>query len=261
MNKQVYILGPCALENEAMYFYIGLQIKYYMNKHLPDSEWYYKASFDKANRTSISSMRGVGLDKGIEIFSKFKKDYPEVKLITDVHETHQVKKLKGVVDVVQIPAFLCRQTDLVIEAAKNFDTINIKKGQWLHASAMKNVVKKVKDVNPNAKVWITERGSTFGYDYTVVDFNGISDLKNTGADKIIFDVTHSTQRRKETTTGGDSELAKKYFVSSGIFNFDGIFAEVHSDPENAISDKESQINIRDLEEILKKNININNIVN
>lgn len=238
MKKYTYILGPCSIENEDNFLEVAKTLDGYMG----GKDWYLKGSFDKANRTSIHSDRGPGLDKGIEIMRTIKEHYPDIKIVTDIHEPWQALPLSDVVDVIQIPAFLCRQTDLLVACAKNFNIINIKKGQWLSADAMKHAVAKIKEVDPSCEVWITERGSNFGYDRLIVDFRGVDVMKEF-ADKVILDCTHSTQMAGEGITGGSRKLAKQYAQAAKIFEYDGVFIETHPDPNNAISDSESQVEL------------------
>ena len=205
-------------------------------------DWYLKGSFDKANRTSIHSNRGPGLEEGIEIMRNVKAKFEGIRIVTDIHEPSQAQPLSEVVDVIQIPAFLCRQTDLLVECAKHFNTINVKKGQWLSADAMKHAVTKIKEVNPDCQVWVTERGSNFGYDRLIVDFRGVDVMKQF-ADKVIFDCTHSTQMAGDGITGGSRKLAKQYSLAARIFEYDGVFVETHPDPNNAISDAGSQVEL------------------
>ena len=233
-----YIIGPCSLENYELSYKVLSTIYPYVK----DKNFYFKGSFDKANRSSITGKRGPGLEEGLEIFSQLKKDFPGLKVTTDVHETVQVEKLADTIDLIQIPAFLCRQTDLLVECAKHFNTINVKKGQWLSADAMKHAVTKIKEVNPNCQVWLTERGSNFGYDRLIVDFRGVDVMKEF-ADKVIFDCTHSTQMAGDGITGGSRKLAKQYSQAARIFEYDGVFVETHPDPENAISDSGSQVEL------------------
>ena len=238
MKKYTYILGPCSIENEDNFLEVAKTLDGYMG----GKDWYLKGSFDKANRTSIHSDRGPGLDKGIEIMRTIKEHYPDIKIVTDIHEPWQALPLSDVVDVIQIPAFLCRQTDLLVACAKNFNIINIKKGQWLSADAMKHAVAKIKEVDPSCEVWITERGSNFGYDRLIVDFRGVDVMKEF-ADKVILDCTHSTQMAGEGITGGSRKLAKQYAQAAKIFEYDGVFIETHPNPNNAISDSESQVEL------------------
>ena len=238
MEKYTYILGPCSIENEDNFLEVAKTLDGYMG----GKDWYLKGSFDKANRTSIHSDRGPGLDEGIRIMQSIKEAYPNIKIVTDIHEPNQALPLSDVVDVIQIPAFLCRQTDLLIACAKNFNIINIKKGQWLSADAMKHAVAKIKEVDPNCEVWVTERGSNFGYDRLIVDFRGVDVMKEF-ADKVILDCTHSTQMAGEGITRGSRKLAKQYAQAAKIFEYDGVFIETHPDPDNAISDSASQVEL------------------
>lgn len=238
MKKYTYILGPCSIENEDNFLEVAKTLDGYMG----GEDWYLKGSFDKANRTSIHSDRGPGLDEGIRIMQSIKEAYPNIKIVTDIHEPNQALPLSDVVDVIQIPAFLCRQTDLLVACAKNFNIINIKKGQWLSADAMKHAVAKIKEVDPNCEVWVTERGSNFGYDRLIVDFRGVDVMKKF-ADKVILDCTHSTQMAGEGITGGSRKLAKQYAQAAKIFEYDGVFIETHPDPDNAISDSASQVEL------------------
>jgi 2-dehydro-3-deoxyphosphooctonate aldolase (KDO 8-P synthase) len=238
MDNYTYILGPCSIENEENFLTVAWQLDAVMK----GKDWYLKGSFDKANRTSIHSDRGPGLDEGIRIMQAAKEDFPHIKIITDIHEPSQALPLSDVVDVIQIPAFLCRQTDLLVECAKNFNVINIKKGQWLSAEAMEHAVKKIKEVDPTCEVWVTERGSQFGYDRLIVDFRGVDVMKKF-ADKVILDCTHSTQMAGDGITGGSRKLAKQYSQAARIFEYDGVFIETHPDPDNAISDSGSQVEL------------------
>ena len=238
MDNYTYILGPCSIENEDNFLTVAKSL----NASMEGKDWYLKGSFDKANRTSIYSDRGPGLKEGMEIMRTVKHYYPDVRIVTDIHEPNQALSLSEVVDVIQIPAFLCRQTDLLVECAKNFNVINIKKGQWLSAESMKHAVTKIKDVDPKCEVWVTERGSNFGYDRLIVDFRGVDVMKQF-ADKVILDCTHSTQMAGDGITGGSRKLAKQYSKAARIFEYDGVFIETHPDPDNAISDSGSQVEL------------------
>jgi len=238
MENYTYILGPCSIESEANFTTVAEALYPLME----GKDWYLKGSFDKANRTSIHSNRGPGLEEGIEIMRSVKAKFKGIKIVTDIHEPSQAQPLSEVVDVIQIPAFLCRQTDLLVECAKHFNTINVKKGQWLSADAMKHAVTKIKEVNPDCQVWVTERGSNFGYDRLIVDFRGVDVMKEF-ADKVIFDCTHSTQMAGDGITGGSRKLAKQYSLAARIFEYDGVFVETHPDPNNAISDAGSQVEL------------------
>ncbi len=238
IENYTYILGPCSIENQDNF----LNVARTLNPLMKGKDWYLKGSFDKANRTSIHSDRGPGLIEGIRIMEMAKRMCGDLKITTDIHEASQALPLSAVVDVIQIPAFLCRQTDLIVECAKHFDIINVKKGQWLSAHDMKHVVTKIKEVNPKCEVWLTERGSNFGYERLVVDFRGVDVMKEF-ADKVILDCTHSTQMAGDGTTGGSRKLAKQYSKAARIFEYDGVFIETHPDPDNAISDSGSQVEL------------------
>lgn len=246
MENYTYILGPCSIETEENFTTVAEALYPLMD----GKDWYLKGSFDKANRTSIHSNRGPGLDEGINIMRNVKDRFPGIKIVTDIHEPNQALPLSDVVDVIQIPAFLCRQTDLLVECAKHFNIINVKKGQWLSADAMKHAVTKIKEVNPDCQVWVTERGSNFGYDRLIVDFRGVDVMKEF-ADKVIFDCTHSTQMAGDGITGGSRKLAKQYSLAARIFEYDGVFVETHPDPNNAISDAGSQVELDWMVENLK----------
>ena len=242
-----FLLGPCCMDSEVIYKDSGR----FLFDLMKGRDFYFKASFDKANRTSISSPRGPGLELGIKWFREIKAELPGIKLITDIHLPEQAAALSGIVDAIQIPAFLCRQTDLLVAAAKHFDIINIKKGQWLSPEAMCQARDKVKQTNPNAQVWLTERGTFFGYERLVVDFGNVDFLRN-NFDKVIIDCTHSTQRGKGNITGGDREFGKKILLAANIFGYQGIFAEVHPNPEKALSDADSQIKLDELPKLINK---------
>ena len=247
-----FILGPCSMENEENY----LKSLEYLKPHMQGRDWYFKASFDKANRTSINGGRGPGLDASIEIFKKVKKANPHISLITDVHEPWQVEKIAGIVDVVQIPAFLCRQTDLIVESAKHFNKINIKKGQWLGPNNLVVSVDKVRNTNPDAEVWLTERGTSFGYHRLVVDIDIVDRIKK-HYDKIIIDCTHATQRSRDVYgTQGRREVAERFFLSAPIYHYDGIFAECHFNPSCAVSDGDCMIQMERIPLLLERLDNI-----
>jgi 2-dehydro-3-deoxyphosphooctonate aldolase (KDO 8-P synthase) len=239
---QKFILGPCSVENRDLFF----QVAEALYPKMQGREWYLKGSFDKANRTSMASDRGPGMEESIDIFDEVRRHFPGIMLTTDVHETWQINRLIGQVDMIQIPAFLCRQTDLVADAACNFKRINIKKGQWMAAEQMRHVVEKAKAANPKCEVWVTERGSQFGTDRLIVDFRGVEVMREF-SDAVILDCTHSTQMSGNGVTGGDRQLAKRYARAAGIFGYDGVFIETHPDPEQAISDRDSQVELNWLE--------------
>jgi len=248
---KTYIIGPCSIETPELFLGILKEI----NPIMKGQDWYFKGSYDKANRSSIDGKRGPGLEESLEIFKEIRRLYPNVRLTTDVHEPWQVEKLaEGGIDLIQIPAFLCRQTDLLVESAKFFDKINIKKGQWMSPQNMVKGVDKIKNTNPDAEAWITERGTQFGYTQLIVDFGAVDILKEF-YDKVILDCTHSTQRLKPNgRTGGSRDLGVKYFKAADIFEYDGVFSETHPNPPEAYSDGDSQVELEEMKEMLKTDI-------
>ena len=227
------IAGPCVIESEEMVLSIAKEMKDITDKlGIP---YTFKASFDKANRTSISGFRGPGIEEGLRILQKVKDTY-NLPICTDIHEPWQAEKAAEVCDILQIPAFLCRQTDLLVAAAKTGKCINIKKAQFLAPWDMKNCVEKVRQ-SGNNNVMLCERGTTFGYNTLVVDMTGLRVMKDMGV-PVIFDATHSVQK-----PGG------KAAVSVGV---DGLFMETHPDPDNAKSDGPNMVPLGEMEELLKK---------
>jgi 2-dehydro-3-deoxyphosphooctonate aldolase (KDO 8-P synthase) len=235
------------MEDEKMY----IETASALSEIMKGRDWYYKASFDKANRTAIHGRRGPGMSKGIEMLKKVKRELPDVRFTTDIHETNQVAQLRGLVDVIQVPAFLCRQTDLLVECGKHFKIVHVKKGQWISPEATKHFAGKIRSHNPDAEVWITERGSQFGYEQLIVDFGAAEEMRDY-CDRLILDCTHSTQRKKGDFTGGSRDLAAKYMLAAPIFEYNGIFAEVHPEPPVAYSDADCQIYLRDWSRLLHK---------
>jgi len=249
MSNFTRILGPCSISDAKVYFGIAKELVKLLGLN---GDWYFKGSFDKANRTSIYGGRGTGLEKSLEIFKEVKRRYPGILLTTDVHETWQVEKLVGLIDVIQVPAFLSRQTDLVVECARNFDIVNIKKGQWLGPENVIKSVDKVRNINPDGQVWITDRGSNLGYDKLITDTTIVDQLK-AAFDKVILDCTHSTQRSREFyTVQGDPVLAARHMLCAPIYNYDGTFAETHPNPRESPSDGDCMINLRLMGALLKK---------
>ena len=241
------ILGPCSVQDQKTYLDIAdilvRQMKNYNN-------WYYKASFDKANRTSVNSKRGIGIDKAIDIFAEL-KELDGCKITTDIHEPWQADKLADVVDIIQIPAYLCRQTDLLVAAGHTFKTVNIKKGQFINGSNMVHAVNKVRSTGNN-KIMLTERGSMFGMGDLVVDFRQIVDMKELDV-PVIIDCTHSTQRPNSgSTTAGQPRYAIHIAKAAKAVGVDGYFFEVHENPSAAWSDGSNMIKLDKFEEILKQ---------
>lgn len=249
--------GPCVIESEELVMQVAQKIKEICEKL--EINFVFKASFDKANRSSIHSYRGPGLEKGLEILKKVKEKL-NVPIVTDVHEVWQCKEIAKVADIIQIPAFLCRQTDLLIAAAETGLPVNIKKGQFLAPWDMKNIVVKMEEMN-NKNIMLCERGSTFGYNNMVVDMRGFTEMRKYGY-PIVFDVTHAVQRPggSGTTTSGDREFVFPLLRAGLAIGVDAIFAEVHPDPDNAKSDGPNMLYLDELEEILKVAIKIDDLV-
>jgi len=253
----VFIAGPCVIENIETTFEIAKFLKGLANElNIP---LIFKASYDKANRTSINSYRGPGIDNGLEILEciKTKLDIP---VLSDVHRIGEVEKAAAVLDMIQIPAFLCRQTDFILEVAKTLKPVNIKKGQFLAPWDRVNVVGKVTSTG-NEKVTITERGTMFGYNNLVVDLRGIPVMKETGY-PVIFDVTHSIQLPggSGTSSGGQREFAPvlaKAAVAAGV---DGVFMEVHSDPDKALCDGPNSLKLDMLHDLISTLKNVRSAV-
>ena len=209
----------------------------------------FKASFDKANRTSISSFRGPGLERGLDMLANVKSKYG-LKLLTDIHESYQAEVVGQVVDVLQIPAFLCRQTDLLVAAAQTGKVVNIKKAQFLSGPDMKYPVEKAKEAGA-AEVWLTERGNTFGYNNLVVDFRNIPDMKEI-VPTVIMDCTHSVQRPGAMggKTGGDRRFVPSMALAAKAFGATGYFFEVHPNPDKGLSDGPNMLELDKLESLI-----------
>ena len=256
-NPFFLIAGPCSIESRNHAIDHAGKIK-----EICDSlkiNFVYKSSFDKANRSSLLSIRGVGLEKGLDILSLVKETF-NIPIITDVHESYQCKEVASIVDVIQIPAFLCRQTDLLISAAETQKVINIKKGQFLAPWDMANIVKKVTE-SGNNKILLTERGTSFGYNTLVSDMRSIPQMSQLGF-PVIFDATHSVQQPGGLglTSGGQREfvpILSRAAVSIGI---SGLFIEVHEDPDNAPSDGPNMLKLSELKDMLSTLIKIDNII-
>ena len=210
----------------------------------------FKSSFDKANRTSIRSYRGPGLEKGLQMLADIHSKY-QLRTLTDIHESYQAKPAGEVVDVLQIPAFLCRQTDLLVAAAKTGKIVNIKKAQFLSGLDMEYPVQKVRE-SGNEQVWLTERGNIYGYNNLVVDFRNIPDMKRF-TDTVIMDCTHSVQRPGAAggKTGGNREYVPAMALAAKAFGANGFFFEVHPDPDHALSDGPNMLHLSDLEKVIQ----------
>lgn len=247
-NSPVIIAGPCVIESQECLNEVAQELVRINKKY--GISILFKASFDKANRTSISSFRGPGLDKGLQMLNDIREKYG-LKLLTDMHESYQAKPLGEVVDVIQIPAFLCRQTDLLVAAAKTGKIVNIKKAQFLSGDDMKYPVQKVRQ-SGNNKVWLTERGNIYGYNNLVVDFRNIPLMKQI-VPTVIMDCTHSVQRPGAAggKTGGNREFVPAMALAAKAFGATGYFFEVHPNPEEALSDGPNMVALKDFENIVR----------
>ena len=247
-QKKILIAGPCSIESEVQAMTLAHDLGVLADKY--NFDYVFKGSFDKANRTSVHSKRGVGLEKAVKIFDKI-KTHIGCKTTTDVHETWQIDKLEDVVDIIQIPAFLCRQTDLLLEAGHTMNTVNIKKGQFVEGKNMVHAVNKVLSTG-NKNIWLTERGSMFGMGDLVVDFRQIVDMKELGY-PVIMDCTHSTQRPNSgDTTAGQPKYAIHIAKLAKAVDVDGWFFEVHENPSAAWSDGSNMIELNKFENVLKQ---------
>ncbi len=246
--KPIFIAGPCVIESAECLEVVAQELVRLNNKY--DIDIMFKSSFDKANRTSISSFRGPGMEKGLQMMADIKSKYG-LRLLTDIHESYQAAPVGEVVDVLQIPAFLCRQTDLLVAAAKTGKIVNIKKAQFLSGEDMKYPVQKVKE-SGNDNVWLTERGNIYGYNNLVVDFRNIPDMKKISPN-VIMDCTHSVQRPGAAggKTGGNREFVPSMALAAKAFGATGYFFEVHPDPESAKSDGPNMLFLKDLESVIK----------
>lgn len=245
--KTTFIAGPCVIESQELLYAVAEKLVE-INQKL-EVDIIFKASFDKANRTSISSFRGPGLEKGLEMLANVKSKYG-LKLLTDIHESNQAEAVGQVVDVLQIPAFLCRQTDLLVAAAKTGKVVNIKKAQFLSGPDMKYPVEKAKEAGA-AEVWLTERGNTFGYNNLVVDFRNIPDMKEI-VPTVIMDCTHSVQRPGAMggKTGGDRRFVPPMALAAKAFGATGYFFEVHPNPDKGLSDGPNMLELDKLESLI-----------
>lgn len=250
--------GPCVIESEQMTLEIAEELKKIAERCGVD--FCFKASFDKANRTSINSYRGPGIKEGLRILQKVKDTY-ELKVVTDIHEPWQAKPVAEVVDIIQIPAFLCRQTDLLIAAAQTGKTINVKKAQFLAPWDMKNVVQKLEEAG-NHNIMLCERGTSFGYNSLVVDMTGIQEMKKFGY-PVVFDATHSVQKPggKGDSTGGNREYVEPLAKAAIASGADALFFEVHPEPDRALSDGPNMVKLDEFEKMLERIIKVYNAVN
>ncbi|MEA2988774.1 MAG: 2-dehydro-3-deoxyphosphooctonate aldolase synthase [Alphaproteobacteria bacterium] len=246
----VLIAGPCALESRAHALEMASALKEITTKVGVD--FVYKTSFDKANRTSAKSHRGVGLDEALPIFAEIRQTLG-VPILTDVHESAQCARAAAVVDVLQIPAFLCRQTDLLVAAAQTGRVINVKKGQFLAPWDMANVVAKITGAG-NSSVLVTERGASFGYNTLVSDLRALPILARTTGAPVVFDATHSVQQPggQGTSSGGEREFVPVLARAAVAVGVAGVFIETHQDPDRAPSDGPNMLPLRDMESLLRR---------
>lgn len=247
-NRLVLIAGPCVIENESMTMSIAEKLKSITSKLGIDL--IFKASYDKANRTSINSFRGPGLKKGLEILSRIKDKY-NLPILSDVHSTEQIKPTAQVLDIIQIPAFLSRQTDLLVSAGETGRVINIKKGQFMAPWDIRHAIKKVESTG-NRRIIITERGYTFGYNMLVNDFRVIPIMRDFGY-PVVLDATHSVQlpSAAEGVSGGQREYIEILAKAGAAVGIDGLFLEVHPQPDKALSDGANSLKLDRLEKLLK----------
>ena len=250
MAKQIQIIaGPCVIESEELLDNVAAKLVDI--NHRLGTDIIFKASFDKANRTSIHSFRGPGIDKGLQMLSDVKTKYG-LRLLTDIHEAWQAEPTGQVVDVIQIPAFLCRQTDLLVAAAKTGKTVNIKKAQFLAGRDMRYPVEKAKEAGAK-EVWLTERGNMMGYGNLVVDFRNICDMLDI-VPTVVMDCTHSVQRpdAQGGKTGGDRRFVPSMALAAKAFGATGYFFEVHPTPDQGLSDAANMLELDKLENLVKQ---------
>ena len=245
--KPIFIVGPCVIESAELLDVVATElVRLQKTYHL---DLYFKASFDKANRTSLTSYRGPGLERGLQMLADVKAK-PGLRLLTDIHESWQAAPAAEVVDVLQIPAFLCRQTDLLVAAAKTGKALNIKKAQFLSGADMQYPVEKARESGA-MEVWLTERGNTFGYNNLVVDFRNIPDMLK-WTSRVVMDCTHSVQRPGAAggKTGGNREFVPSMALAAKAFGANGFFFETHPDPDHALSDGPNMLALKDLEKVI-----------
>lgn len=248
-NKPTFIAGPCVIESSELLCSVAEELVRLNEKY--NINIIFKASFDKANRTSINSFRGPGLEKGLSMLYDIKQKYG-LKLLTDIHEGNQAEPVGEVVDVIQIPAFLCRQTDLLVAAAKTGKIVNIKKAQFLSGRDMKYPVQKCLESGAK-EIWLTERGNCFGYNNLVVDFRNIADMKEI-VPNVIMDCTHSVQRPSagDGKTIGDRKFVPSMALAAKAFGATGYFFEVHPTPDQGLSDAANMLELNKLDELISK---------
>ena len=245
----IFLAGPCVIENDELLDVVAQRLVEIREKL--QVEVYFKASFDKANRTSLRSFRGPGLEKGLQMLADIKANF-NLPLTTDIHESYQAAAVGEVVDVLQIPAFLCRQTDLLVAASQTGRVVNVKKAQFLSGEDMRFPVEKCREAGAK-EVWLTERGTTFGYNNLVVDFRNLP-IMSQWADRVIMDCTHSVQRPGggNGTTSGDRQFVPAMAKAAKAFGARGYFIETHPNPEIALSDGPNMLFLDDLETLVSE---------
>ncbi|RDU62890.1 3-deoxy-8-phosphooctulonate synthase [Helicobacter sp. MIT 14-3879] len=267
MTKLILMAGPCVVEGLDKIKIIAKDLKTIANN--PKIDFYFKASFDKANRTSLENFRGIGIKEGLKVLNEIKKEFG-YKIITDIHECYQVELAAEVADILQIPALLCRQTDLIVESSKTDKIINIKKGQFMNPIDMQYaILKAIKtrggenadyETSKRLNVWLTERGSSFGYGNLVVDMRSLIIMRKFAP--VIFDATHSVQMpgMGGGKSSGDSSFAPILARAAAAVGVDGYFIETHNDPKNALSDGSNMIASKDIDSLLDTLIKIKELV-
>ena len=245
----IFLAGPCVIENDELLDVVAQRLVEIREKL--QVEVYFKASFDKANRTSLRSFRGPGLEKGLQMLADIKANF-NLPLTTDIHESYQAAAVGEVVDVLQIPAFVCRQTDLLVAASQTGRVVNVKKAQFLSGEDMRFPVEKCREAGAK-EVWLTERGTTFGYNNLVVDFRNLP-IMSQWADRVIMDCTHSVQRPGggNGTTSGDRQFVSAMAKAAKAFGAQGYFIETHPNPEIALSDGPNMLFLDDLETLVSE---------
>lgn len=253
MSRLLLIAGPCVIETEENVMLIAEKMKAIAENLKLD--YYFKASFDKANRTSITSYRGPGIENGLSILQKVKNKYG-LRIATDIHEVWQAEKVAEVADIIQIPAFLCRQTDLLVAAAKTGKIINVKKAQFLAPWDMKNVIKKL-ETSGAKDIMLCERGTSFGYNTLVVDMTGIVEMKKLGY-PVVMDATHSVQKPggNGTATGGNRMYVEPLAKAAIAAGADALFFEIHPNPDEALSDGPNMVKLDEFENMLRRIIRV-----
>ena len=257
MKPLLLIAGPCAIESRDVVMTTAERLREVCDPL--GIRLYFKSSYDKANRTSASP-RGVGMDQGLRILQEVKTQFG-LPILTDVHESWQCAPVAEVADVLQIPAFLSRQTDLLEAAARTGRTVNVKKGQFMAPWDMGGAISKIRSVRPETDIWLTERGSSFGYGRLVVDMTSLVEMRRFGC-PVIFDATHSVQQpsSQQGITGGNREMVPYLMRAALAVGIEGLFIETHPDPDHAISDAANQIRLSDIQSLLTQAVQINQLV-